>query len=49
MEFQYQVIKAWSPVRIHPREITLTSAPLRQDLRSEIRSQEKSFWCRELA
>ena len=31
MEFRYQVIKAWSPVLIHPREITSTSAPLRQD------------------
>jgi len=33
MEFRYQVVKVWSQVLIHPRETTLTSAPLRQDLR----------------
>ena len=29
MEFPYQVIREWSPVLIHPREITLMSAVLR--------------------
>src|SRR5258708_27217173 len=49
MEFRYQVIKAWSQVLIHPRETTLTSAPLRQGPRCEIHTQEKSFWCPEAA
>jgi hypothetical protein len=49
MEFLFPVTGVWSPVLIHPREITLTSAPLRQDPRCEIHTQEKSSSFRELA
>ena len=47
MEFRYQVIKAWSPVPIHPEETTWTSAPLRQDPLSKIHTRGKSSLCRE--
>ena len=46
MEFRYQVIKEWSQVLIHLREITSTSVLCARICGERSITQGKFFWCR---